>query len=384
MHSGSSLWDAIIVGGGPAGATAALELARHGLRVAILEKESWPRYKTCGGGLVWRARRQLDMPMVDAIDAEARVAELHSHDLAATFSVSRPHPLVSMTMRSALDDLLTTAAVQIGAEMHTSCEVTHIDRRGDHLSIVASGRSFQSRYLVAADGAAGATAPLTGWRCHPILIPALESEIHVDQETFERFSGIARFDFGLIPAGYAWVFPKRETLSVGCLSWQRQKPGLKKRLANYLDRLDIRPQATEDHGFVIPVAPRARRLASERVLLTGDSAGLADPVTCEGISNAILSGRLAAAAIADHTARPERVVQAYQDSLETYLLKELRAARWLAKLLYERPRLRRFAFRRLGQPLSEAMAEIISGELEYRDLLTRPSTYWRALTSLLG
>lgn len=377
MTSGSSTWDAVVVGSGPAGATAALHLASKNLRVLILEKQPWPRYKTCGGGLVWRARRHLEVAIEDSIEEVTHRAELHLHDSAATFSVTRDLPLVSMTMRSILDSTLAAAAVQAGAEMKADCRVDQIARQSDCLVVVAAGETFRGRYLVAADGATGSTAALTGWTAQPRLIPALESEIQVDRATLERFSDVARFDFSLVPAGYGWVFPKRDCLSVGCLSRRRQ-PDLRRHLETYLERLEIRPTAREDHGFVIPIAPRARLLAKDRVLLTGDSAGLADPVTGEGISNALVSGRLAAMAITDCGPDPKTVTNSYQRSLESCVLNELRYARILARLLYETPRLRGFAFRHLGQTLSETMADIISGDLTYRGLLRRPSPYLHA------
>jgi len=384
MTSGSPIWDAVVVGSGPAGATAALHLAQRDFRVLILEKETWPRYKTCGGGLVWRARRQLDVDVGDSLEGETHLAELHVHDTGTAFAVTRVEPLVSMTLRSVLDDTLTKAALAAGAEMESARKVTHLDQLPDSVTLVAGDHSYRTRFVIAADGAAGATATLSAWGQHPHLIPALESEIRTDAATLKRFSGVARFDFGLVSSGYAWVFPKRNHLSVGCLSFRRHKHELQRNLAAYLRLLDIDPLQSEDHGFVIPVAPRASPLTKGRVLLTGDSAGLVDPVTCEGISNAILSGRLAAGAIAEGGPSPGGVSRTYQRSLEDSILRELRFGRILAGFLYRSPRLSRFAFRRLGQSLSEAMADIISGDRTYQELLSSPKGYFHVLGRLLG
>src|SRR2546426_12176348 len=89
-------------------------------------------------------------------------------------------------------------------------------------------------------------------------IPALEHEIQVDEATFERCARAPRFDVGIVPHGYAWVFPKAAQLSVGVLSMRRGPGHLHRDLEQYLKALDIVPRAVERHGFVIPVRPRAR------------------------------------------------------------------------------------------------------------------------------
>src|SRR5205823_68793 len=111
-----------------------------------------------------------------------------------------------------------------------------------------------------------------------------------------RHAGIARFDFGAIRAGYAWVFPKRAHLTVGVLSCARRVPDLKAALARYAASLGLVPAAPpEVHGSLIPVRPRPGGFARGRVLLAGDAAGFVDPVLCEGITHAVASGRAAAA-----------------------------------------------------------------------------------------
>src|SRR4029077_14876109 len=120
------------------------------------------------------------------------------------------------------------------------------------------------------------------------------------------------------------------------------------------------PRSMRRHGFVIPVRPRAGPLARGRVLLTGDAAGLADPLTAEGISLAARSGWFAGEAI--HGAwgaglDPRRAGEAYAGPLRPMLV-HLLVGRWLARLLYDPPRARAWIFRRGGQRLVEAITDV--------------------------
>ena len=89
--------------------------------------------------------------------------------------------------------------------------------RDQFVEISADPGNFRSKLVIAADGVHSATAKAAGWTELPALAPALEYEIHLSEEDFERFGNIPRFDFNSIEAGYAWVFPKREHFSVGIL-----------------------------------------------------------------------------------------------------------------------------------------------------------------------
>ena len=103
-------FDVVIVGSGPAGSSAALALAREGVRVGILEKESVPRYKTCGGGIVGRARRLLPFSIQEVVEQQCHTAELNLPQDGFHFTTVRSQPIVSMTMREDFDSFLLKSA----------------------------------------------------------------------------------------------------------------------------------------------------------------------------------------------------------------------------------------------------------------------------------
>ncbi len=207
--------DVIVVGAGPAGSTCARQLARSGLAVTIVDKDPSPRYKTCGGGLIGRARRLIECDLAPVIERECRAAEMSL--AGVSFRVERDEPLVSMTMRAELDQRLLDAALSDGAELRAPCELRGLRSVRGGVALQTTLGELRARYAVAADGALSPTARAAGWPEHRRGVPAIESEIRIDPTSFERFSGSARFDFGVPATGYAWVFPKREHLSVGCL-----------------------------------------------------------------------------------------------------------------------------------------------------------------------
>ncbi|MEE9610783.1 MAG: hypothetical protein V3W19_05995, partial [Desulfatiglandales bacterium] len=329
-----------------------------------------------GGGVVHRAIRLLPVDVSEAIERECHAVELNLGTDSLRFTTRRDDPIISMTMRDEFDFLLISAAKEAEADIRSECKVLDVIVGADKLELVTSEGPLFARFVVAADGAMGTMAMKTGWQETRHLIPALECEAFVSDGLLEKLGPTARFDFGVVPFGYAWIFPKKGHLSAGVLSMRRGSVNLNSLLEGYmkLNGLD-KIVRTKRHGFLIPVSPRKDGFVRGRVLLTGDAAGLADPITGEGITFAVLSGQIAAKALLDGAFDEARVKVLYESELLRKILPELRLGRALAKLTYDYPRLLRRLFKLYGQEFTEAVTDVVMGKKTYRELFSNPMNY---------
>ena len=381
---GGTAVDVAIVGAGPAGATAALVLARAGVEVVILDRAPLPRDKTCGGGVIARALESL--PSGVGIPVERRLGRVESRfaDAGVTVTIERETPLVHMTLRAPLDLALAEAARASGAALEVPCTLERVGLTPDHVQLETSRGPIRARFLIAADGATGPTARAAGWIEPLASVPALEAEVEIPPSILARFADRARFDLGTPAGGYGWVFPKADHLSVGVGVFTRggARRRLRDELSRYLHAVGLgEASVLRVRGAPIPVRPRGDA-ARGCVLLTGDAAGLADPLTGEGISLAILSGRLAAESLLAVRLDPRIAARAYLGSLRRSILGDLRIARGLAWVLYRRPGLARRLVPRFGQLAGEALTEVVAGRRTYRALVGSGRAWRRLLATL--
>jgi geranylgeranyl reductase family protein len=382
---GGAVVDVAVVGAGPAGATAALVLARAGLDVVLLDRAALPRDKTCGGGVVARALESLP-PGVD-VPVERRLGRVESRfvDAGLAVTVERDTAVVHMARRAPLDLALAEAALAAGAVLRAPCALERVGLTPQHVELDTGRGPLRARFLIAADGATGPTARAAGWTEPPVSVPALDAEVDGPPRLLARFTDRVRFDLGVPPGGYGWIFPKADHLSVGVGVFTRTaaRRRLRDELSRYLHAVGLGEARVRGiRGAPIPVRPR-REVARGRVLLAGDAAGLADPLTGEGISFAILSGRLAAESLLAARLDSRATARGYLLALRRDVLGELRIARGLAWVLYRRPGLARRLLPRLGQLAGEALTEVVAGRRTYRTLV-QSGRAWRRLFAALA
>ena len=359
-------YDVAVIGSGPSGASTAFHLAKKGISTVIIEKETLPRYKTCGGGFVFRGRKDLPFDIADVVEKEFHTVDIYLGN-KLHFKTTREQPTISMIMRDSFDNLITEKAKEFGATLLENHKLEALTFNDNIITLETSQGNITANYVIAADGALSPTAKMAGWKEDTRkLIPALEYEVEVSDEDFERLSKEVRFDIDAIPYGYAWSFPKKNHLSIGVASARRTKINLKKFYKEYMETLGITNVINESqHGFQIPVAPRTDGFVKNNVFLIGDAAGFADPITAEGISNAIYSGKLAAEAILESNQNSELTKKLYLQKLEEKLIPEITTGLWLSKWFYEQKTIRNILLKKYGQRFSEAMADVFHGDRSY-------------------
>ncbi|GIU89367.1 MAG: geranylgeranyl reductase [Acidimicrobiia bacterium] len=336
--------DVLVVGAGPAGAAAAATAARLGLRTVVCDRAGFPRDKTCGDGLTTQALRLLERLGLgrDALDAAGyqpvRETVLVS---PAGRRVTLPLPAdgehAGVVTRLGLDERLVALARAAGAEVRTAVGVADVVADADGVKArTADGGTIEARHLVAADGHWSAV--------RRALRPEAPADLGTWHAARQYFDGVdddrlwVIFERDLLP-GYAWVFPLPgggANVGFGVLRARRRGRELKALWQDVIARRALRDalgRRARPRGPVrawpIPTAYAPERLADGRVLYVGDAAAVVDPMTGEGIAQAIETGILAAEAIA----RGGDVANGYRDAVERALGRDLRFAARLQRVL---------------------------------------------------
>jgi geranylgeranyl reductase family protein len=332
MSSLSSLsHDVIVVGAGPAGATLACELSRQGMDVLILEKERLPRYKACAGGISVKTAKLLGFDFSSVTRDTVRGARV-TCGAKRSFTKSYPKPLIHMVMRDEFDQLLVQRAREAGAALTENERVGQVEITEKGVQVETANRNIAAQIVVGADGARSLVAASAGLMQNVDLGIGLEAEISVPGQRLVQWESLMGLDIGHMRGGYGWVFPKKDHLSVGVGSPLRQAKRLKYGYQATLESHGLKDcPATMIRSHWLPVRRKGMAIQSGRCLLLGDAAGLVDPVTGEGICNAIRSARIAAPVIERYLQGSVADLREYEAAVDKRIMPELKAARALAR-----------------------------------------------------
>lgn len=361
------MYDCIIVGAGPAGGTAAYHLAKQGHSVLVLEKESLPRYKPCGGGVSPIIAEWFDFDFSPAISIKAdtiRCTWKTGDPVEAKLNTPEP---VWMVRRDIFDNFLVEQAQKQGAELKDNTEVKGIEFKSDHWQVNTANGPLTARYLIAADGAKGQMAKWLGFKERKRrLAGALEAEAASEVKD----GNIAHFEFGMVKNGYLWNFPKADGYSIGIGTFIGGEPqDFKNILSEYGNKFGLDIQSCKRYGHALCLWNGNQKLHTDQAILAGEAACVVDPFTAEGIRPSIFSGLKAADAIGKAIAGDINALEQYSDTINQEWGTDMAWAQKIAGAFYRFPGIGYKAVKRPSAP--QIMGKILCGELKYGDVAGR-------------
>lgn len=373
----SQIQDVLVVGGGPAGASAAVTLAQAGARVLLLDRATFPRPKLCGGLLPRKSvafiQRRFGLSPARALeqgvyDSASRGYEvfLRGRSLAARMD-GYPFHFVD---RAVLDAWLLERAVDHGVAVREGTMVRSAaplagEVRGDQ------GEVFKADCVIGADGVNSVLRRHCGIDKQAWLHDLAGAvEVGLPRDRIPRDVTRAELYSGYTKGGYCWAFPNRKRVLFGACDLLRSDRSLVHSFKSFLadqglDQMRLPPFSARP----LPYGNFLQRPGLARVLLVGDAAGLVEPLFGEGIYYALRSGELAAQAVlgALEQGTPAKALDTYANTLEAEILPELRWSKRLRFFLYHLGRLHG-ALPIKGMALNggKRILELIHGERSFR------------------
>lgn len=355
------IFDVIIAGGGPAGSACALCLADSGLKIALVDKVTFPRNKICGDALSPDVIKQL--PKISknlhnklngyknkVSTGGLRLFGPAGEPLEMLINNSDEHPGYVMR-RIHFDNLLHDCVKEIpSVKFFGNTKVESVKNYNDHISLKTSSGELNGKILVGADGANSVTARFVkdhkkskkhlciGIKCYYKNVSDLHKGNYIELHFYRN----------LLPC-YLWIFPMHNNeTNVGLAlmydDLKKSKLSLKEIMLDIIaqhpvvaPRFRSAERITPVEAWPLPLAMKKHILSDERILLAGDAAGLVDPFTGEGVGNALRSGRIAAEHILKCVAEnnfSEKFNKAYDREIYKRMWNEFRINKMIQKVLH--------------------------------------------------
>jgi menaquinone-9 beta-reductase len=361
-------YDVLIIGGGPAGAMAGIELQKKGFSTCIIDKETFPRNKLCGG-LLTQKSMDLIARHCPGLKPESFVVEqtgtVDFYYEGKKLNRFQTHAVYYLTERMVFDDRLIRYYREQGGTIMQNIVIKSGDIHFKENSITVDSKKVGYKFLVGADGCNGVLCKAAHIKRYDYL--CLEGHVPRDPDKEKEL----RIYFGVARKGYGWYFPKKEhyCTGMGGIGAGRTIRGQATRFFKQVSDLQVQ----QVKGAFIPSGKVLRtRHIPKNVLPVGDAAGFADPVTGEGIYYAMRSGILAADAINNSAKNKKRNALRLYNKNVLPIRRNIRAALFWQKILYFPPVFRAF-MKHLQTHTNFARfyleKVIATGEFDYRNFV---------------
>lgn len=290
--------DVIIVGAGPSGSAAAYVLASAGMRVALVDKKIFPRDKLCGGLLSGRTEK-----IFKGIYGEiwGPTIEVISHGVGFYYKDQFLNGIdnyssIYFTSRKFFDAYLLELAEKKGAVVYQGVPITSIEESECGV-IMRDGQRLQADFIIGADGVNSRIASEIFPNSFNKRKLAFGLEIEVSPDQIQKEIKIPEIYFGVVRWGYGWVFPKKASITIGIAGLLAENPDISKLFARFIKQICGGVPHVPRKGHYVPFGSYKKIPGKANILLVGDAAGLVEPISGEGISFALLSGKFAAESV---------------------------------------------------------------------------------------
>ncbi|MBN1299052.1 MAG: NAD(P)/FAD-dependent oxidoreductase [Actinobacteria bacterium] len=391
-------YDVIISGCGPAGALLGYLLAQSSVKILILEKEQFPRYKTCAGGLQHRAAKLIPFdisPVIERVISGIYFSFKNQNNILRKYG----SPIIYTVKRPGFDNFLAQKAAQKGCEIKFGKKVTGYEVFSNYVIVKTACKDYRAKILAGADGARGAVHRqiMQESSCRKILgyeveisagtksvnTDGLKDEAGLNQEMIYKdksgnkfdFTDNLRLDFGGVKRGYCWVFPKSDILSCGIGAPFGDVKSLKPYFNLFLEKFNSYETAgniksAKIYAHTIPVMDKDTKFCAERVATIGDAACLADGFTGEGLYNCFRSAIILKECIMEAFDLSDFSFSNYYGKINDSIYKEIKYSMLFTRAFYASIK---FFYKLVTENsrIFSSCCRILRGERSYADALKK-------------